>query len=75
MTATNPFRRWFDVGQPFWTAFTAFFANMVALLGLDQAGAITIDNSWIGSIAASLIVAAAVYGKEKMTEGRGSDGA
>jgi hypothetical protein len=55
-------------GRPFWTAFTAFFANMVMLLGLDAVGAAKVDRTALTAGVASLFVALAIYGREKLTE-------
>jgi hypothetical protein len=57
-------------GRPFWTGFTAFSTNMVALLGLDKLNATNIQRPWLAAIVASLFVAAAVYGREKLVEAR-----
>lgn len=56
-------------GRPFWTAFTAFAANMVGLFGVDQLQLIGADitvYNWWAALTVSLFVAAAVYGKEKI---------
>ena len=55
-------------GWPFWSGFTAFAANMLCLLGVDALSITEIDISvgnWSSAAVISLIVAAAVYGKEK----------
>jgi hypothetical protein len=58
-------------GHAFWAAFTAFFANLAALFGVDQLqitdGDIVVNNWWIAAIV-SAIVGGAVYGKEKLSE-------
>lgn len=55
-------------GRPFWTGFTAFCANMVAILGLNQFAITSVDLSanWGGAVVSSLFVAAVVYGKTKI---------
>ena len=68
MSVAQNGKRWFKVGAPFWSGFTAFCANAVALLGLDKAGAIDFNYTWIGSLASSLFVAGAVYGRAKLDE-------
>jgi hypothetical protein len=58
-------------GRPFWTAFTAFAANMVALLGMNalEISDFQIDIvHWWNATICSGFVAAAVYGKAKLDE-------
>lgn len=54
-----------EYGKPFWIAFTAFFANLLALTGLDK-----LDESWISTfwvaLLASVIVALFVFGREQV---------
>jgi hypothetical protein len=60
-------------GRPFWSAFTAFAANMTALFGVDQLtiteGDIVVHNWWV-ALVVSAFVGAAVYGKEKISDSR-----
>jgi hypothetical protein len=62
-------------GRPFWSAFTAFAANMVALFGVDKLHLaepdIAVSNWWVATLL-SLFVAGAVYGKEKIVEANDS---
>jgi hypothetical protein len=62
-------------GRPFWSGFTAFCANMIAILGLNDFSITEVDLSanWGGAIVASLFVAAVVYGKAKIDEKNGKD--
>jgi hypothetical protein len=55
-------------GRPFWTGFTAFCANMIAILGLNQFSitAVDLNANWGGAVVASLFVSAVVYGKAKI---------
>ena len=60
-------------GRPFWIGFTAFCANMIAILGLNRLSVTEVDLSanWGGAIVASLFVAAVVYGKAKIDSQNG----
>jgi hypothetical protein len=62
-------------GKPFWSGFVAFCSNMVVLLGLDQLSLtqadVQVTVNWLGAIVASLLVAAVVYGKEKIAASNG----
>lgn len=57
--------------RAFWTGFTAFFATLITLLGLDQASVITIDQSWLGAALCAIVVAAAEYGRERLAHENG----
>jgi hypothetical protein len=59
--------------RPFWSGFTAFTANMVALVGVDKLPVtepdIQVQNWWLAAVL-SLLVAGVVYGKEKIAESK-----
>jgi hypothetical protein len=57
-------------GRAFWVAFTAFFATEITLLGLDKI-APDLDLTRIaGATFASVVVAAFMYGREKLSQGQ-----
>jgi hypothetical protein len=55
-----------EYGKPFWIAFTAFFANLLALTGLDKLDESWISNFWAAFLS-SVIVALFVFGKEQVS--------
>ena len=58
-------------GRPFWSGFTAFAANMVALFGVDTLSITQLDvtvGNWWSAVIISLFVGLVVYGKEKMVD-------
>jgi hypothetical protein len=52
-------------GAPFWSGFTAFCANEVALLALDKLDVLTVERAWLATLG-GLFVAGAVYGRAKL---------
>jgi hypothetical protein len=54
-------------GTPFWSGFTAFCANEIALLGLDKFDVISIERFWIATLS-SFFVGGVVYGRAKVDE-------
>ena len=53
--------------KPFWVAFTAFFANILALTGLDKLDESWISNFWV-AVLASTLVALFVFGREQVAK-------
>lgn len=59
-------------GRAFWTAFTGFFTTVITVLGLEklsaEATAEISPGKWLGALITALVVAGALYGREKIAE-------
>jgi hypothetical protein len=63
-----------ELGEPFWSGFTAFFTNEAALFTLDKLDLLDIQRFWLATVA-SLCIGAVVYGRAKVAELRKIAGA